>query len=72
MDEQMMSPRAAIRWSVSGHHEGTGRFGVPSGAPIYIMGITHAEFGPWGLRRDYTLFDDVSVWKQIHLHNRSK
>lgn len=71
MDEQMMSPRAAIRWSLSGCHQGTGRFGIPSGAQIYIMGITHAEFGPWGLRRDYTLFDDVSVWKQIHLHNRS-
>jgi hypothetical protein len=32
------------------------------------MGISHAEFGPWGLRREYTLLDDVAVWKQIHLH----
>ncbi len=71
MEEPMMSPRAAIRWSLSAIHGGTGRFGAPSGAPIYVMGITHAEFGPWGLRREYTLFDDVAIWKQIHLGNRS-
>ena len=63
-----MPPRAALRWSLVGKHEGKGRFGHPSNANIYIMGISHAEFGPWGLRNEYTLFDDVSIWKQIHLH----
>jgi len=29
------------------------------------MGVSHAEFGPWGLRREYTLFDETSLWKQI-------
>ena len=42
----MMPPRAAIRWSLSGKHEGAGRFGTPSGADVYVMGISHAEFGP--------------------------
>ncbi len=32
-----------------------------------FMGVTHAEFGPWGLRREYTLFDETAVWKQIVL-----
>jgi hypothetical protein len=31
------------------------------------MGMTHAEFGPWGLRREYTLYDEVALWKQIIL-----
>ena len=67
----LMPPRAAIRWSLSGRHDGHGRFGAPSGADVYIMGISQAEFGPWGLRREYTLIDDVAVWKQIHLHTGS-
>jgi len=71
MDEPLMPPRAAVRWSLSGRHAGTGRFGAPTGTKIYVMGITHAEFGPWGLRRDYTLFDDVAIWKQIHLNSGS-
>lgn len=67
LDEKMMSPRAAIRWSLQGKHEGYGMFGKPSGKDIYIMGISHAEFGPWGLRREFTLLDESAVWKQIIL-----
>ena len=32
------------------------------------MGLSHAEFGPWGLRREYVVYDEVAVWKQILLH----
>ena len=32
------------------------------------MGISHAEFGPRGLRREWTLYDEVAIWKQIVLH----
>ncbi|MEL6586026.1 MAG: ester cyclase [Pseudomonadota bacterium] len=66
-DDPMMPPRAAVRWSLWGKHKGWGGFGVPTGAMVYVLGITHAEFGPDGLRREYTLFDETSVWKQIHL-----
>lgn len=68
MDADMLSPRAAIRWSLDGIHDGWGSFGRPSGARVYVMGISHAEYGPWGLRREYTLFDEVAIWKQIALH----
>ncbi|MCS2146787.1 ester cyclase [Scandinavium sp. H11S7] len=66
-EDLMMSPRAAIRWSLKGKHEGYGPFGVPTGVDVYIMGISHAEFGPWGIRREYTLFDEIAIWKQILL-----
>lgn len=66
-EDPMMPPRAAIRWSLWGKHEGWGSFGPPSGAMVYIMGASHAEFGPWGLRREYTLFDETEIWKQILL-----
>lgn len=63
-----MAPRAALRWSLTGTHDGEGMFGSPSGAPVYVMGISHAEFGPRGLNREFILFDEVAVYKQILLH----
>ncbi|MBX2885785.1 MAG: ester cyclase [Granulosicoccus sp.] len=60
-------PRAAIRWSLYGKHEGWGLFGEPSQADVYVLGINHAEFGPQGLRREFVLLDETAVWKQIAL-----
>lgn len=71
-DDPMQPPRAAVRWSLTGKHDGYGAYGEPTGADVYIMGITHAEFGPFGnddkpfsLRREWTLVDEVAIWKQI-------
>ncbi len=66
-EDAMLSPRAAVRWALHGKHDGWGMFGQPTGAEVYVMGFTHAEFGPNGLRREWTLFDHVSIWKQIFM-----
>lgn len=73
MDADMLSPRAAIRWSLTGTHDGWGSFGKPTGARVHVMGMSHAEFGPYGpegigLRREFALYDEVAIWKQILLH----
>ena len=70
-DDPFMPPRAALRWSLWGRHTGWGGFGTPTGAMVYVLGITHVEFGPWGLRREWTLYDETAVWKQIHLHGKN-
>ena len=66
-----MPPRAALRWSLDGTHDGGGLFGPATGAPVHVMGITHAEFGGIGgpdrIRREWTLIDETAVWKQILL-----
>ena len=67
-EDPLLSPRAAIRWSLWGDHAGWGLFGRPTGARVHVMGISHAEFGPWGLRREWTVMDEVPIWKQIHRH----
>ncbi|WP_226782504.1 ester cyclase [Oceaniglobus trochenteri] len=67
-EDPLLSPRAAIRWSMLGRHDGYGAFGAPTGAEVYIMGFTQAEFGPWGLRKEYTVYDEMLIWKQIMLH----
>ena len=70
-DDALMAPRAAVRWSLDGRHDGPGAFGPPTGAPVHVMGITHAEFGsPMGaglIRREWSLIDETAVWKQILL-----
>ncbi len=66
-ETEHMPPRGAVRWSLFGRHDGHGTFGAPTGAEVYIMGITHAEFGPYGLRREWTLIDETAIWKQILL-----
>ncbi|MEM8630112.1 MAG: ester cyclase [Pseudomonadota bacterium] len=67
MTGNSLPPRAAVRWSLHGGHDGYGAFGAPTGAEVFVMGITQAEFGPWGLRRDWTLIDETAIWKQILL-----
>jgi len=70
MDADMLSPRASVRWSLDGKHEGWGAFGRPTGADVHVMGMCHAEFGPFGVsgvsvRREFALYDEVAIWKQI-------
>lgn len=71
--DPMMPPRAAIRWSLTGKHDGPGVFGAPTNANVHVMGITHAEFGSLVsnkplLRREFTLIDETAIWKQILMH----
>ncbi|MBX2882245.1 MAG: ester cyclase [Granulosicoccus sp.] len=70
MDADMLCPRASLRWSLDGTHDGWGTFGKPSGAEVHVMGLSHAEYGPWGLRRETALYDEIAVWKQILMHVR--
>lgn len=71
-DDPHMPPRAAIRWSLHGRHEGYGCFGNPTGAEVYVLGITHFDYGAVisgrpQIRREFTLFDETAIWKQILL-----
>ena len=74
LDADMLPPRAAVRWSLDGKHEGWGSFGEPTGAQVHVMGMCHAEFGPYmapgveleaTVRREWALYDEVAIWKQI-------
>jgi len=65
LQENTQPNKAAIRWSLIGKHSGNGLFGLPTHADVYVMGICHAEFGSWGIKNEWVLFDETSVWKQI-------
>ena len=71
-EDATMPPRAAVRWSLHGKHDGYGTFGKPTGADIFVLGITHAEYGDLiveapKIRREWTLYDEIAIWKQILL-----
>ncbi len=59
------APLVALRWSLRGTHSGFGHFGEPTGAPIYVMGLSHARFVDGRIQQEWMLTDEVSVWKQI-------
>ena len=67
-EDPELPPRAALRWSLWGRHDGFGAFGEPTGAEVYVLGLSHAEFGPRGLRREWVLYDETAIWKQILMH----
>lgn len=63
--------RIAMRWSLQGQHSGWGRFGRPSGADIYVMGMSHAYLVDGRITMEWIVTDEVAIWKQIysHMHN---
>jgi hypothetical protein len=64
--------RVAMRWSLTGTHTGYGHFGEPSGAPVYVMGMSHFNLTQGRITTEYLLTDEVSIWKQIIAHTESR
>lgn len=60
--------RIALRWSLAATHSGWGRFGEPSGAPVCIMGMTHAHIIDDKIAMEWIQIDEVAIWKQIFAH----
>ena len=63
--------RVALRWSVEATHAGFGHFGEPTGAPVHIMGLSHAEIIDGQVRSEWMVTDEVAIWKQIIAHGLS-
>ena len=60
--------RLALRFSITGTHTGWGRFGQPTGARVYILGMTHAYMVDGRISHEWLLTDEVAIWKQILGH----
>jgi len=61
----------AVRWSLAAHHTGEGLYGAPSGAPVYILGVTHWRVMNGRIREEVTVWDDVAVRRQIETARQS-
>jgi predicted ester cyclase len=65
-------PGQPVRVALTGTHAGYGRFGEPSGAPIYVMGLSHAFMVDGKVTQEWIVTDEVTIWKQILAHRESK
>ena len=66
LEEADKNPKASIRWFLEGKHsKETEEFGEKSNQNIFIMGINHAEIIDGNVIREWVLFDEVAIWKQI-------
>ena len=69
-DEQPV--RVAVRWSLDATHSGYGHFGEPTGAPIHVMGLSHAHITLGRVMSEWLMTDEVAIWKQIFAHQAGK
>ena len=66
LEEQGKNPKASVRWFLDANHSNkTSDFGEATNKNIFIMGINHAEISDGKVIREWVLFDEVAIWKQI-------
>lgn len=58
--------RAATRWTMQGTHTGPGFYGDPTGNRINIIGITHQLIQGGKITREWTIFDEFALLKQLY------
>ncbi|MCP4198719.1 MAG: ester cyclase [Proteobacteria bacterium] len=58
--------RVAVRWHLLGTHEGPGIYGEPTGRRINIMGASQLWVDNGNIYREWTIFDEIAILKQIH------
>ena len=70
LEEADQNPRVSVRWFLEGTHSNDSMdYDKPSNNKIFIMGINHAEFYSNSIIREWVLFDEVAIWKQILLNH---
>lgn len=57
--------RAALRWTLTGTHDGYGPHGAPTGKRVRIMGITHQHIVAEQVVREWTVFDEMGLLVQL-------
>ena len=70
LDESNKNPRASIRWFLEGLHSNDSEdYGKKTNSKLFIMGINHVELNLDGVIREWVLFDEVAIWKQILMNS---
>lgn len=57
--------RVANRWTLQGAHRGPGVYGPPTGKQVTIMGISHQWVQGGRFVREWTVFDEIALLKQL-------
>ncbi len=55
----------AVRWELAGTHDGGALYGVATGEPIYVLGVTHWRIAHSVIVDEVTVFDEVALMRQM-------
>ncbi|MCP4360627.1 MAG: ester cyclase [Chloroflexi bacterium] len=58
--------RIAVRWTLQGTHHGPGLYGDPTGKRVNIMGISHFHIKNGKFVKEWTVFDEIALLKQLY------
>ncbi|MBF6595715.1 MAG: ester cyclase [Thermaceae bacterium] len=58
--------KIAARWTFQGTHQGPSRYGPPTDKQVRVMGISHFEVHGGQIVREYMVWDEFALLKQIH------
>jgi predicted ester cyclase len=61
----------AVRWALAGTHAGAGRYGPPTGASVFVLGVSHYRVIRGRIREEVTIWDDLALRRQIETARRS-
>ncbi len=64
--------RVATRFILQGTHQGYGPYGAPTGRRIFLIGISHHVIRHGKITREWTLFDEFALLKQLHGQQQRK
>ena len=66
LEEEGKNSKVSIRWFLSGlHANNTNEYEQATNKNVFIMGINHAEIVDGNIIREWVLFDEVAIWKQL-------
>lgn len=57
----------AVRWCLAGTHLGGGLYGPATGRTALILGITHWDVRDGRIAREWTVFDEIALLRQLVL-----
>ena len=58
--------RVATRWTFQGTHTGPGWYGPPSGKRVRLLGVTHSELENDQVVREWLIYDEIALLKQLY------
>jgi predicted ester cyclase len=55
----------AVRWELTGTHDGAALYGARTGEPVYILAVTHWRISHGVIVDEVTVFDEVALMRQM-------
>lgn len=55
----------AVRWELTGKHDGSALYGPATGEPVYILAVTHWRIDHGMIVDDVTVFDEIALMRQM-------